>query len=401
MKEWLLTANLSIVSAFVFMGVNVVSPILPQFALTFDIPIALTGWAISSYALARVIADIPGGMLSSRYGSKKIMIFGLAITALSSVAAGLAPTYIALVLARASAGIGSAFYVVSAVSLLARFSQDGGRGKMMGMYSSTVFTGLAAGPVLGGFIAAYYGIQATFFAYAFLTALGTVFTIPLSEPKTKGNIRTVGLSLGDLRAILSNKSFVLVSFAVLALFFLRSSVRSTLIPLYASINLGLGEDQIGLLMTVAMITTALSSFPSGWLSDKVGRKTPLMICVFSSAFLVVLVPFQRSMEGLMIFMAGYGLVTGFQGSISAWPADVSPSDKIGTAMGVYRFIADFGFFLGPITVTYFNDFFDPSLITIQSFVIPSMIAIVAGAGLIKANDPSRRASMRAQGELHS
>lgn len=391
LKELWPAINLSVVSAFVFMGANIVSPILPQFALTFGIPIALTGWAISSYALARVVADIPGGTLSGRYGCKKIMISGLVISALSSTAAGLAPNYIVLILARAAAGTGSAFYVVSAVSLLARFSQGGNRGKIMGMYSSTVFTGMAAGPMLGGFIAAFYGIQAPFFVYALMTAVGVVFTVPLPDLDTKDNARKGGPSLGDLKAILSNHSFIRVSFAVLALFFLRSSVRSTLIPLYASINLGLGEDHIGILMTVAMVTTALSSYPSGWLSDRVGRKLPIMLCVFSSAFIIVLVPFQSGMQSLAILMAVYGLATGFQGSISAWPADLSPYEKVGTAIGAYRFIADLGFFLGPITVTYINDLFNPELITVQSFIVPSIIAIIAGIGLTKAEDPSREA----------
>jgi len=177
---------------------------------------------------------------------------------------------------------------------------------------------------------------------------------------------------------------------VFALFFLRSSVRSTLLPLYASINLGLGEDQIGLLMTVAMITTGLSSFPSGWLSDSVGRKIPIMTCIFSSAFLVLLIPFQSSMGYLLVFMVAYGFAAGLQGSISAWPADVAPSDRMGTAMGVYRFIGDLGFFLGPITVTYASDYFNPNLITFQPFLIPSILATIAGVVLFKANDQSEK-----------
>jgi MFS family permease len=143
-------------------------------------------------------------------------------------------------------------------------------------------------------------------------------------------------------------------------------------------------------MTVAIVTTAISSFPSGWLSDRIGRKLPIMTCVFSSAFLIVLVPLQTSMNSLIIFMAAYGFATGLQGSISAWPADVSPPEKIGTAIGIYRLMADFGFFLGPIAVTYFNDYLNPSLVTAESFIIPSIVATIAGLGLIKANDPSRK-----------
>jgi MFS family permease len=390
--RWLTVINLSVVSGFVFLGVNVVSPILPQYARTFNVSVALTGWAISSYALARVLTDLPAGMLNDRYSCKKAMIAGLAMISLSSIVASLAPTYLVLILARASSGTGSALYIISATSLLARVSHGADRGKMMGMYSSMVFMGMSAGPAIGGFVAAYYGIQAPFLLYAFLTIVGIAFTIPLHEPPIDNDTKSESFRWTDLKTILSSKSFMLVTFAVFSLFFLRSSVRSTLVPLYASINLGLREDQIGLLMTVAIITTAISSFPSGWLSDKIGRKRPIMTCVFSSAFLIVLVPFQATMDSLMIFMAAYGFVTGLQGSISAWPADVSPPEKMGTAMGIYRLMADFGFFLGPITVTYFNDYLNPARITAESFVIPSIIAMIAGLSLIKAGDPSRESN---------
>jgi MFS family permease len=393
-KLWLTAVNLSVVSAFVFLGVSVVSPILPQYARAFNVSVALTGWAISAYALARVLTDLPAGLFSDKFGSKKVMLSGLAFIAIFSVVAGLAPTYSVLILARVASGVGSGLYVISATSLLARLSQGRDRGKMMGMYSSMIFMGMAAGPAIGGFVAAYFGISAPFYVYALLVVIGIAFTIPLYEPSNQNSVTVEGLNWQNVKSIMSNCSFILVNFAVLALFFLRSGVRSTLLPLYASINLGLTEAQIGLLMSIAIITTALSSFPSGWLSDRVGRKLPVMACTFSSAFLMVLVPFQNSIGQLALFMAAYGFATGLQGSLSAWPADVAPSDRIGAAMGVYRFIADLGFFLGPITVTYVNDYFNPNLIAAQSFIIPSALAIIAGIGLIKAEDPSGKRTAR-------
>jgi len=115
-ERWVTIINLSVVSAFVFLGANVISPVLPQYAITFNVPIAMTGWAISSFAMARVVTDLPAGMLSEKSGRKKVMITGLATIAFSSVVAGLAPTYFVLILARALSGLGSALYVTSSLS---------------------------------------------------------------------------------------------------------------------------------------------------------------------------------------------------------------------------------------------------------------------------------------------
>ena len=57
-REVKFALNLSIVSFLTFLGFNLVSPILPKYALSFNVSIALTGWAISAFAVARVITDV-------------------------------------------------------------------------------------------------------------------------------------------------------------------------------------------------------------------------------------------------------------------------------------------------------------------------------------------------------
>ena len=388
--RWIAVLNLSLVSAFVFLGGSIVSPILPQYAMTFNIPVALTGWAISSYALARVVTDLPAGMLSDKYGRKNVMLVGLVIIVFSSLAAGLAPTYFLLIISRVLGGLGAALYITSSTSCLADISQGRDRGKIMSVYSGLVFMGLSAGPALGGFVAAFYGIQAPFYVYALLSTIGLMTITLFREPMSENNPEKHVHWWSNIKSLASNRSFILVNISVFAIFFLRSGSRNTLLPLYASINLGLGLDQIGLIIAVAMLATGLTVFPSGWLSDKVGRKIPLMASIFSSALLTSLIPFLGNLNSLLMLMIVYGFAAGLQGSISAWPADVAPSDKMGIAMSMFRFIADLAIFLGPITVTYANDYFNPNLINFQAFFIPSIIAIVAGVVLVKADDPTRK-----------
>ena len=90
MKQRLFTIlNLSVVSGCVILGVSIISPVLPQYALSFSVPVALVGWAVSAFALARVVMDIPAGLLADHFGKKKIMILGLVLIILSSIGAGL------------------------------------------------------------------------------------------------------------------------------------------------------------------------------------------------------------------------------------------------------------------------------------------------------------------------
>jgi MFS family permease len=382
--------NLSLVSGFVILGVSIISPVLPQYALSFSIPIALVGWAVSAFGLARVVTDIPAGFLADRFGRKRNMIFGLVLIILSSIAAGTASNYTWLILARIVEGIGSALYMISATTWVAQVSAGKSRGRYMSLYTGLVFAGTAFGPTIGGYTAAHFGLQAPFFAYAVLGLAGLIATLPLKETADSSQATRSKMRMKDVLSVLSNRPFMLVNCAVLALFFLRTGVRSTLVPLYASLNLGLSEERIGILLTVAAVVTAVCTFPSGWLSDKVGRKKPMMACLFLSGIAVLLIPLQGSLAGLTGIMAFYGLATGLQGSIAAWPADVAPKGRLGTSMGVYRIMGDMGMVLGPITASYVADYTGDLTITFMPFLAPALLTFVVGVLMIWARDPAAK-----------
>jgi len=382
--------NLSLVSGFVILGVSIISPVLPQYALSFSIPVALVGWAVSAFALARVVMDIPAGFLADRFGRKRNMIFGLILIIVSSIAAGTAGNYAWLIIARIVGGVGSALYMTSSTTWVVQVSAGESRGRYMSLYSGLVFAGTAFGPTVGGYVAAHYGLRAPFFAYAVLGLAGLIATLPLKEIADSAQATQSKMHVKDILSVLSNRSFMLVNCAVLASFFLATGVRATLVPLYASLNLGLPEERIGILLTVAAVGTAISTFPSGWLSDKVGRKRPMMACLFLTGVASLLIPSQQSVAGLTGIMAFYGLAMGLHGSIAAWPADVAPKGKLGTSMGVYRVMGDIGMVLGPITATYVADYTGNSVVTFMPFLVPALLAFVVGLLMIRAKDPASR-----------
>jgi len=382
--------NLSLVSGCVIMGVTIISPVLPQYAPLFSIPVALVGWAISAFALARVVTDIPAGFLADRFGRKNIMILGLVLVILSATGAGLADTYAWLIFARVVGGAGSALYMTAGITWVAQASAGKARGRYMSVYQGLLLAGTVFGPPIGGYTAARFGLSAPFFTWAALGVASLIATIPLKEPADSSQANRSEMRIKDVLGVLSNHPFMLVNCAVLALFFLRLGVQSTLVPLYADLNLGLSEDRIGLLLMVAAVATAASTFPAGWLSDRVGRKRPVMACLFLTGIAVLLIPSQESVAGLMGIMAFYGLATGLQGSIAAWPADVASKDKLGISMGVYRVMMDMGMVLGPITATYIAGYTGDQTVTFTPFLVPALVVFVVGVLMIWAKDPARR-----------
>jgi MFS family permease len=336
------------------------------------------------------VMDIPAGFLADRFGRKRNMMFGLILIILSSIAAGTANNYGWLILARIVQGIGSALYVTSATTWVAQVAAGESRGRYMSLYSGLIFAGASFGPTIGGYTAVHFGLRAPFFAYAVFAFIGIMATLPLKETADSAQTTQSKMRIKDVPSVLLNGPFLLVNCSVLALFFLRAGLRSTLVPLYASLNLGLSEDKIGILLTVAAVATSLCTFPSGVLSDKVGRKKPIMACLFLSGIAALLIPSQASLNNLIGIMAFYGLATGLQGSIAAWPADVAPKDKLGTSMGVYRVMGDIGMVLGPITVSYVADYTGHLTVTFAPFLIPALLCFVVGVLMIWARDPAAK-----------
>ena len=333
---------------------------------------------------------IPAGFLADLFGRKRIMAVGLVLICLSSILSGMAENYLWLIIGRVIQGVGSALYITAATTWVVQISTGEYRGRFMSLYSGIIFAATSFGPAIGGYSAVHFGLNAPFLVYGGFAVLGLLATVPLKEMvdynhKTRSMVR-----IKDVPSVFMNGSFLLVNFSVLALFSLRSGVRSTLIPLYASLNLSLSVDQIGILLTVAAVVTSVFTYPSGWLSDRVGRRWPIMSCLFLSALSVVLIPSQTSLGGLIPIMVLYGFATGLQGSIAAWPADVAPENKLGTAMGVYRVIGDIGMFLGPITVSYVADYTGHLTVTFIPFLIPSLLAFIVGLLMIWAKDPAAR-----------
>jgi len=392
--------NLSLVTFCVLLGLSMVAPILPTYAESFQVSYTLVGFVVSSFAVTRMILDMPAGLLARRYDKKAIMITGLILLSTSSILAGVAQNYITLVIARMIEGSGSALYVTTATVFLAQISGKEKRGQWMSLYMGMLLLGSVFGPTFGGILADLYDIRMPFFAYAVVTGLAISPTLLLPKLANSNNSSLLesGTVLRDVKEVLSNRSFLLVTFAVFTMFFLRTGVRSTLLPLFGTNNLGLSSGDIGIILTIGGITTAITMTPMGSVSDRIGRKIPLALCLVLSAVVVIVIPlFSTNFLTFAILLGVYGAVIGFSGPSAAYITDVSPQDKLEISMGLYRMISDFGFVMGPLLLGFLADLTatpvpgEPhsGLIGFFPFLFASVLLIVAVFVLAKADDPAK------------
>jgi MFS family permease len=114
---------------------------------------------ILTYSLVSPVA----GWLADRKPRFQLAAAGVFIWSLATFGSGLAPTFAALVLARALTGVGEASYVVITPSLVSDYYPPARRGRALAIFYAAIPIGSALGYVLGGVINAHFGWRWAFF----------------------------------------------------------------------------------------------------------------------------------------------------------------------------------------------------------------------------------------------
>jgi DHA1 family multidrug resistance protein-like MFS transporter len=373
----------------VLLGLSIIAPILPDYAGTFNVNYTLVGLAVSAFGIARLFIDLPAGFLAQRFNKKNLMLVGLVLVLSSSIMAGLAPNYWILLAARVIEGFGSAIYVTTATIFIALVANPERRGFLMSIYSGFLLLGSIFGPSFGGFIGQSYGIRAPFFAYALVVGLGIIPTLILPHAnnlKEENRNRASDLYFQAWYSLRDPK-FAPVLPAIFSLFFIRTGVRSTLVPLFTRNDLGLSEFDIGIVLTVAGIATAITMFPVGLISDKVGRRNPLLLSLVTAAPITLWIPFATNFIYISLVIFFYGALVGLSGPIAAYVTDVAPKNKLEIYMGVYRTVGDVGFVLGPLLMGLIVDLTSTvGLVGWPPFAVSAIIMLLSGLILFKAPD---------------
>ena len=144
----------------------------------------------------------------------------------------------------------------------------------MSLVSSLIEIGFLLGPALGGVAATIGGIRAPFIVYVIIAVIAIVGLqlnrgLP-TEPEDSAVETTINLQI--FKRLLTDKNMVIVNLATFALFLGRTGVMFTAIPIFAYDNLGVSELLLGGILTVGAIPAFLLLIPSGYLSDRYGRK---------------------------------------------------------------------------------------------------------------------------------
>lgn len=151
-RRWSILAVLVVSLLVVVLDNTVLNIALPTIQADLQASQSELVWAIDSYILVFASLLFTWGVLGDRLGRKRVLITGLAIFGVASLACAFSTTPGMLIGLRAFMGVGGAAVLPVTLAIITVVFPPSERGKAIGMWAGAVGAAVALGPVLGGIL---------------------------------------------------------------------------------------------------------------------------------------------------------------------------------------------------------------------------------------------------------
>jgi EmrB/QacA subfamily drug resistance transporter len=142
---------------------TVVNLALPLIGRGLRTPVSGLQWTIAAYTLTTASLMLTAGSVGDRFGRRAVFQAGLTIYSLASLGCSLAPGAGWLIAFRALQGAGGAALTPMSLGIIAAtFTDPAERARAIGVWTGAFGVGMAAGPVIGGGLAAALGWRSVF-----------------------------------------------------------------------------------------------------------------------------------------------------------------------------------------------------------------------------------------------
>ncbi len=399
--RWVL-AGLSLSMLLSSLGTSIANVALPTLALTFSASFQAVQWVVIAYLLAITTLIVSVGRLGDLFGRRRLLLAGIVVFTLTSLACAIAPTLWLLIAARGAQGLGAAIMMAMTLSLVGESVPKGRTGGAIGLLGTMSAIGTALGPSLGGVLIAAFDWRAIFLVnlpigfLAFVFARRTLSADCRNENEDRPRFDTIGtvllaltlaayalaMTLGRGHFGSLNLVLLLGAIAGIGLFMLAESkaasplirmamfrdrnlganlvmsglvatvIMATLVvgPFYLARALSLDAAAVGLVLSVGPLAAALTGVPAGGFVDRFGaqRMTLIGLLIMAAGCTALsLLPATLGVAGyiapMVIVTVGYAL---FQTSNNTTVMSDVAADQRGTISGMLNLSRNLGLITG-------------------------------------------------------
>ena len=349
-QEFRAAGSLAAVFSVRLLGLFMIYPVFAAYArdLSGATPY-LIGEALGIYGLSQGLLQIPFGLLSDRFGRKRLIVIGLILFGIGSAVAASSTSIGGVIVGRVLQGAGAIGSVI--LALVADLTSEENRTKAMATVGITIggsfMVALVAGPILANFI----GVAGIFWLMVGLALVGiaiTEFVVP--SPRQIRVHRDAETVPGLIGSVLRNRELLRLDIGIFTLHAMLTA-SFLVVPglLRGTLDLSTHNDWMiylpMLLVSVAVMVPAII----------VAEKHRRMKGVFVGAVAALLVSqvmlyfgagnLYVLLAALTIFFSGFNIM---EASLPSLITKAAPPDAKGTAMGLYSSLQFLGIFVGGV-----------------------------------------------------
>lgn len=308
---WVLSGA-RVAMGFQFQVIGATAPMLRD---QYGLALADIGWLVGLFLAPGVVLALPGGLLSARWGDRRIAIAGTAAMVAGGALSAFATDVATLQAGRLLSGIGGVVFNVTASKMVADWFAGREIDLAMSIFVSTWPVGIGLGLLMLGPIAAWATPAAAFGATAILAALSLLLVLALYRPApgaaAPGPLRLSALAPGDgwrLALAAGGWTTYNVAFAVLVAFLPALFVAR-----------GLDVALAGALTATMTLTFVVSIPLGGWMIQRTGR--PTTVAALGVVGWAACIAAMRAGADPTLALTLAGLLSGWAaGALSAAPA---------------------------------------------------------------------------------
>jgi len=311
--------------------------LLPLWATEFHLTLTGVGVLKTVYTAGMALSQIPAGLLAERWGERRLLVAGSAVTALGYLAVAMgASGMLPLVGFLLVAGLGSGVQHPLASSLVSRAYETGPRRAALGTYNFAGDLGKIAVPAAVALAASLVGWRGASAGYALLglgataliaLALGRLGAGDADTATEERRLGTGGWGIRDARGFQ----------ALSAIGMIDTATRTALLTFLPFLLLakGLTLAGLGLALAVLFAGGAAGKFVCGLVAERVGIVRTVILTEMATACGIVAVALGPLTVALGVLLPLGVALNGTSSALYATVADLVAPERRARAYGLY------------------------------------------------------------------
>jgi MFS family permease len=344
--------------------------LFPFFALyitqRFEVGMTQAGLVLGLFSIFSLFGNVIGGALTDRLGRKKLIIFGLVSSAVTTVALGLVNDFYILFPLAAVIGIFADVAGPAHQAMIADILPEKQRQEGFGILRVVANMAWIIGPTIGGFVAnrSFFALFVADAVISCISALIFFLYIPETKPEPVEGEKseTMTQTFGGYATVLRDAAFMA--------FIVASILMGTVyIQMYNSLGVflrdvhGVTPQGYGFVLTSSAITVILFQF---WTTRIIKVRPPFLMMALGSLFYVIGFGMYGFVSAFAFFVLAMVIVTIGEMIVvptaSTLAANFAPERMRGRYMAMFSLVWQIPATVGPAAAGYVLDNFNPNLL---------------------------------------